>query len=212
MTTNCNSSPKSGCEDSKTLDQLVSLLEMVETRLTTIIDKKIQIVIDLQNCAGANNEILDNIIDKYETIIVDDCCEETNINLQRIIDLLNGLIYGTSCQLDGVIECWVEPSTTEEPATTTAEPTTTEAVGENSGLFFVSNIEMFPCIETDLADENQLTLFYEGTFGTGSTMFTDTIDGTLLSGFLYIKKLGSLNVYDVGSESGVVGAITYTCE
>jgi hypothetical protein len=209
MTTNCNSSPKGNCSDSKTLDALTDLLTIIDTKLTTIVDKKKQIVIDLHNCADANNELLDNIINKYETIIVDDCCEETAANLDRIIDLLNDLIYAPSCELDGTIECWVEPSTTEEQGTTTSEPTTTEQRGENTGTFYVSSISMFPCME--LA-ENEMTLFYENTFGTNSQMFTDSIDGTLLSGYLFIKKYGSLNVYNIGLESGVVGAIAYVCE
>jgi hypothetical protein len=212
MTTGCNSSPNGDCNDSKTLEQLTLLFDMIDVRLRTIIDKKTQIVIDLQNCAGANNEILENIINKYETVITDDCCEITTNNLQTIIDLLNGLIYGTSCQLEGIIECNIEPSTTTLEVTTTVEPTTTEAAGENSGTFFVSNIAMFPCIETDLPAENEKTLYYEDTFGTGVQMFTDEVGGTILSGYSYIKKLNSLSVYNIAHESGVVGTIAYTCE
>lgn len=215
MSGNCNSSPLSGCTDTKTLEQLELLSALVETKLTSIISKKQQIVIDLNACADANNAILEDIVEKYETIIADDCCDEINANLQDIIDALNGKIYSGSCELDGTIEGYLAPTTTA--ATTTAAPTTTSAPTttayvENSDVFFVSTVAMLPCIEYDLPAQNEKTLHYVGVFGVGSQMYTDTVGGTLLQGYTYIKKLNSLSVYSLGSENGVVGAIAYTCE
>lgn len=216
MSENCSSSPKGSCSDSKTLEQLLEISGLVETKLTTIIDKKRQIIIDLNECADANNGILDEIITEFETIILEDCCDEINANLQDIIDLLNGKVYSDSCELDGTIECNITVTTTIEPTTTTGtttiEPTTTEDLTENSGIFYVSNVMQLPCIEDSLPDENEVTLYYTGTFGVGSTMYTDEVEGTLFSGYLYIKKLGSLSVYNIGYESGVVGTLAYTCE
>lgn len=217
MSGNCNSSPLSGCTDSKTLEQLELLSEMVETKLTSINSKKAQIIIDLNSCADANNAILEDIVEKYETLIDDDCCDEINANLQDIIDALNGKIYSGSCELEGTIEGYITPTTTATPTTTVYTPTTTSAPTttayvENSDTFFVSTVAMLPCIEYDLPAENEKTLHYTGTFGVGSQMYTDEVGGILLQGFTYIKKLNSLSVYSLGSENGVVGAIAYTCE
>ena len=215
MSGNCNSSPKGTCSESKTLEQLEILSELIETNLDNIIAQKEQIIIDLNACSESTNTILEDIIGKYEQIINDDCCDTTNNLLQDIIDELNNIVYSAECQLDGVIECNIEEPTTTETPTTTIAPTTTEAtttLPENAGIFYVSNIAMLPCIEDDLPPENKKTLYYEGTFGTGVTMYTDSVGGTLLSGYLYIKLQGSLSVYNLGSESGIVGTIAYTCE
>ena len=214
MSTNCNSSPLGSCTDKKTLEQLQVITDMVETKLTSIINKKLQIIIDLNACSDANNAILEDIISQYETLITNDCCDETNSLLQDIIDELNALIIGASCEIIGTIECNITPTTTLEPTTTeavtTIEPTTT--LPSDSGVFFVSNVMQLPCIEESLPAENEKTLYFAGTFGTGVTMYTDVVGGTLLDGYTYIKANGSLSVYNIGSESGVVGTIAYTCE
>lgn len=212
MSDNCNSSPLGGCSDSKTLEQLIELSGLVEEKLTSIISKKQQIIISLNDCADANNAILDDIIEKYETLIEDDCCDEINANLTDIINALNIVVYAESCVLEGIIEYDLQPTTTiEAPTTTEVVPTTTNPL-ENSDTFFVSNVAMLTCIEEDLPAENEKTLYYEGTFGVGTQMFTDEVGGTLLSGYSYIKQIGSLSVYNLGSESGVVGTLSYTCE
>ena len=207
MSDNCDSSPTGGCNDSKTLEALVSLLEMTNTKLSSIVSKKTQINIDLEACNAANNAILEDIIAKYETVIADNCCEDISANLQTIIELLNGLVYSSSCRLEGNIECDIEVTTTETP-TTTEHPTTTASL-YFSGTFYVSNISLFPCIE-DSGD--QQTLHYEGVWGTGTQMFTDFVEGTPLAGYLYIKQYGNTGVYNIDYESGVVGTLAYTCE
>ena len=217
MSDNCNSSPLGSCSDSKTLEQLTELSGLVEDKLTSIIAKKGQIIIDLNDCADANNAILDDIIEKYETLIADDCCDEINGNLTDIIDALNGILYAGSCELEGVIEYDLQTTTAEVTTTAEESPTTTEAPTttvyvENSGTFYVSNVQKHPCIEHDLPAENEKTLYYAGTFGVGTQMFTDEVGGTPLSGYSYIKQLASLSVYNLGSESGVVGTLSYTCK
>ena len=181
---NCNSSPLGGCDDDKTLGQLLELLGITETKLSEIISKKRELIIDLKDCGDANNDLLEAIDDKFKEVIADNCCDETIANLQRIIDLLNGLIYGDSCGLDGTLECDVIPVDPELPTTTIYVPTTTE-IDDNSGIFHVSNVYQFPCLEHD---DHEIELFYEGTFGTGKPMYTDFIGGTLVSGYSYIKK------------------------
>ena len=101
----------------------------------------------------------------------------------------------------------VEPTTTGEPTTTTA-PTTTEAP-DLVGTFYVSTVSMLPCIE----DESQeMTLYYSGAFGLGTVMYVDFVGGSQLTGYTFIKKESDISVYAINSETGVVGAIAYSCE
>lgn len=221
---NCNSSPISGCTDSQTLEQIALLTSTIEDRLNAIIAKKEQIVLDIAECNESNNEKLQDIIDKFQTLINNDCCEEIVDNLQRIVDLLEDLIYEeppTTVYEPTTSTQEQEPTTTVEPEPTTStqapeetttvepEPTTTTVEQPTSGTFYVGNIQQFLCLEDAL---EEMTLYYLGTYGAGTTLYTNFVGGSVLAGFLYVKKENDLNVRHVNINTGLVGSVAYVCE
>ena len=101
---NCSSSPVDGCSSSQTILKLSEFTADVELKLGELIVKKGEIVVDIQNCNTNNNNLFEEIIDKFTTFKNNSaaCCEALQDALDDIIEELDDITGNT-------------PVTTEEP-------------------------------------------------------------------------------------------------
>jgi hypothetical protein len=131
----CNSvSTQKGCSDNSSYAEVKSAQEKMITLLDnteTILDNFSS---SLSVFCEAEQENLIQIDNKLSTVvdINKECCDAINLALSRLITVIVNIdICDNLCLLDGIIECDVIPTTTEEVTTTeqaTTEPVTTEEI------------------------------------------------------------------------------------
>lgn len=208
----CDSDPFKTCDQTQVANEFNTMSESLANLLDSTNTKIQEIIGEYEQCCEETNANLGLVINRLETAIGNaaECCDEMLANWANILNALNGVVNpGATTTTTTVIA--TTTTTVASSTTTTTVPvttTTTTVTGTTiyNDYFTVSEDEDFVC------QDPEVLCYYKGIWGAGTIMYSDALATIKLTGYSYIRRVDTVEVYTIGDTTAVVGAFYKNCE
>ena len=212
----CNSNPNSTCDNSMTISEFNTFIETLSTKLSTTNTKLLEVITAYNQRCEDTNINLGLVVTKLTTIVENgqDCCEEMINNYNNLINaFINNINPSATTTTTTVVPGTTTTTTTVAVPTTTTTTlpvttTTTTITGETilSDYFTVSDDIDFVC------QDPEVVCYWKGTWGVGTTMYSDALCLFKLTEYSYIRRIGEIAVYGLGYATAIVEPFVKNCE